>query len=74
VTESAAPSPVQADTVQFGADYFQDPLAYFSRMREEGPVRPAALPHGDRVWLVTRYAEVRATLADPGCTRTGRAS
>ena len=65
MTESAAPSPVQTDTVQFGADYFQDPLAYFSRMRAEGPVRPAVLPHGDRVWLVTRYAEVRAALADP---------
>ncbi len=51
--------------MQFGADYFQDPLAYFARMREEGPVRPAVLPHGDRVWLVTRYAEVRAALADP---------
>jgi cytochrome P450 len=60
VTESAAPS-----AQQLGADYFQDPLAYFSRLREEGPVRPAVLPHGDRVWLVTRYADVRAALADP---------
>jgi cytochrome P450 len=56
---------VQADTVQLGADYFQNPLAYFGRMREEGPVRRVVLPHGDRVWLVTRYAEVRAALADP---------
>ncbi len=65
MTESAAPSPVQLDTVQLGADYFQDPLAYFSRMREEGPVTPVVLPHGDRAWMVTRYAEVRAALADP---------
>jgi len=64
VTESAAHSPVQLDTVQLGADYFQDPLAYFGRMREEGPVTPVALPHGDRAWMVTRYAEVRAALAD----------
>jgi cytochrome P450 len=60
VTESAAP-PAE----QLGADYFQDPLAYFSRMRGEGPVTPVVLPHGDRVWLVTRYADVRAALADP---------
>jgi cytochrome P450 len=64
VTEPAAPSPAQLDAVQLGADYFQHPLAYFNRMREEGPVTPVALPHGDRAWMVTRYAEVRAALAD----------
>jgi len=53
------------DTVPLGSDYFQDPLAYFRRMRDEGPVTPVTLPHGDRAWLVTRYAEVRAALADP---------
>jgi cytochrome P450 len=58
--ESAAP-PAE----HLGADYFQHPLAYFSRMREERPVTPVTLPHGDRVWLVTRYADVRAALADP---------
>jgi cytochrome P450 len=65
VTESAAPSPAQLDAVHLGAGYFQDPLAYFRRMREEGPVTPVVLPHGDRAWMVTRYAEVRAALADP---------
>jgi cytochrome P450 len=60
VTESAATS-----AEQLGTDYFQDPLAYFRRMREEGPVTPVTLPHGERAWLVTRYAEVRAALADP---------
>ena len=64
MTEPAAPSPAQLDAVQLGADYFQHPLAYFNRMREEGPVTPVALPHGDRAWMVTRYAEVRAALAD----------
>ena len=65
MTESAAPSPAQVGTVQLGADYFQDPYAYFSQMREEGPVTPVRLPHGDRAWLVTRYPEVRSALADP---------
>jgi cytochrome P450 len=59
-TESGAPS-----AEQLGADYFQNPHGYFARMREEGPVTPAVMPDGDRVWLVTRYAEVRAALADP---------
>jgi cytochrome P450 len=50
VTESAAP-PDQ----QLGADYFQHPLAYFARMREEGPVTPVALPGGERSWLVAGH-------------------
>jgi cytochrome P450 len=56
---------VVLDTVQLGADYYQNPHGYFARMREEGPVTRVVLPHGERVWLVTRYAEVRAALADP---------
>jgi cytochrome P450 len=46
-------------------DYFQDPLRYFSRMRAAGPVTPVVFPDGDRYWLITRYADVRAALADP---------
>ncbi|MGH3247299.1 MAG: cytochrome P450 family protein [Trebonia sp.] len=60
MTESAAP-PAE----QLGADYYQDPHRYFARMRAEGPVTPVVLPHGEQVWLVTRYADVRAALADP---------
>ena len=60
MTESAAPPAEQLD-----ADYYQNPYGYFARMREEGPVTQVVLPHGDRVWLVTRYADVRAALTDP---------
>jgi cytochrome P450 len=60
VTESEAPSAEQLD-----AGYYQNPYAYFTKMREEGPVTPVVLPHGEQVWLVTRYADVRAALADP---------
>jgi cytochrome P450 len=56
--------PVQADTVQLGDDYYQDPLAHFSRMREEGPPTLVTMPYGQRAWLITRYADVRAALAD----------
>jgi cytochrome P450 len=48
-----------------GADYFQDPLGYFTRMRADGPVTPVVFPDGERYWLITRYADVRAALADP---------
>jgi cytochrome P450 len=60
VTESEAP-PAEL----LGADYYQNPHGYFARLREEGPVTQVVLPHGDRVWLVTQYADVRAALADP---------
>jgi cytochrome P450 len=59
VTDFAVPEPQQ-----LRPDYFQDPLAYFTRFREEGPAVPVILPGGGRFWLVTRYAEVRAALAD----------
>jgi len=34
-------------------------------MRAEGPVTPVLFPDGGRYWLITRYADVRAALADP---------
>jgi cytochrome P450 len=66
VTDSSAPQSVTPSPEQLGDDYFQDPLAYFRRMQQEGPVTPVILPFsGGRFWLITRYADVRAALADP---------
>ena len=45
--------------------YFQDPLAYFARMRAKGPVTPVRMPEGFRAWMITGYPEARAALADP---------
>lgn len=56
-----ATPPVACD----GDAYFQDPAGFFARLREAGPVVPAWMPHYGRVWIVTRYAEVRAALTDP---------
>jgi cytochrome P450 len=53
-------------------DYFQDPHSYFARMREKEAVTAVTLPAGGgRVWMVTRYDDVRGALADPG-RRGGR--
>jgi cytochrome P450 len=72
VTESDAmpiDESIQADenrsSAPLGDGFFQDPLAYFARMRAEGPVTPVAAPGGGRTWMVTRYTDVRAALADP---------
>ena len=48
-----------------GDSYWQDPAGFFARLRESQPVAPVLLPPYGRVWVVTRYADVRAVLADP---------
>jgi cytochrome P450 len=53
-------------------DYFQDPQRYFARLREKRPVAPVDLPDGRREWLVTRYEDVRAALADPRLAKDPR--
>jgi cytochrome P450 len=50
---------------ELGDGYFQDPLGVFGPMRDESPVTPVVFPSGERHWLITRYADVRAALADP---------
>lgn len=53
--------PVSLDTDA----YYQDPAGFFARLRESGPVIPVRMPEGRRAWLITRYADARAVLADP---------
>ncbi|GAA2317159.1 cytochrome P450 [Streptomyces kunmingensis] len=45
--------------------FFQDPQGLFARLRSSSPVTPVITTEGVRVWLVTRYEDVRAALADP---------
>jgi cytochrome P450 len=52
--------------------HFQDPLAYFARLREERPVSEVELPGLGRTWLITRYDEARAALADPRLAKDPR--
>ncbi|MFF7588070.1 cytochrome P450 [Kitasatospora purpeofusca] len=42
-----------------------DPPAELQRLRTDLPVAPLAFPDGPPGWLVTRYDDVRAALADP---------
>ncbi|MFJ6705084.1 MULTISPECIES: cytochrome P450 [unclassified Streptomyces] len=39
------------------------------RVQRELPLCPVRTPHGHRMWLVTRHADVRAVLTDPRLTR-----
>lgn len=54
------------------ADFVQDPYPLLARYRAEGPAREVVFAHGARVWLVTRYAEVRALASDPAVSKDGR--
>ncbi|MEV4630832.1 cytochrome P450 [Micromonospora sp. NPDC049523] len=49
----------------FTAAFVADPYPTYAALREAGPVHRIPLPDGTTAWLVTRYAEVRAALADP---------
>jgi cytochrome P450 len=63
MTDTAAGVPPA--TQRLGDDYFQDPHSAFARLRESAPAVSVIMPEGDRAWVVTRYDDVRAALADP---------
>lgn len=58
VTDAIQPVPLDEDT------YYQDPVGFFARLRESRPVAPVRMPGYGRMWVVTRYADVRAALTD----------
>ncbi|MFI7672386.1 cytochrome P450 [Actinophytocola sp. NPDC049390] len=45
--------------------FVHDPYSFYRRLREEAPVRAVVMPHGLKVWLVTRYADAREALTNP---------
>jgi cytochrome P450 len=48
----------------FDGAFWRDPYPVLAAMRADDPVREVVTPDGP-VWLVTRYDDVRAALADP---------
>ncbi|MEV5241994.1 cytochrome P450 [Streptomyces cinnamoneus] len=50
-------------------DFTQNPYPVLDRVREEGPVAPLSIPGGGRAWVVTRYEDAKAALADPRLSR-----
>ncbi|MGW5053998.1 cytochrome P450 family protein [Actinokineospora sp. NPDC004072] len=51
-------------TVRFDAAFHADPYPTYARMRADGGVHRVSTPDGSPAWVVTRYADVRACLAD----------
>jgi cytochrome P450 len=65
VTDATETEPVSLE----GEAYYQDPWGFFARLRESRPVTEVRMPGYGRAWVVTRYADVRAALADPRLAR-----
>ncbi|BBZ32082.1 cytochrome P450 family protein [Mycolicibacterium confluentis] len=51
--------------------FIQDPHVVYERLRRQGPAEPVLMWGGARVWMVTRYEEARALLADPRLKKDG---
>ncbi len=51
--------------VELGLDYIQDLHAANRRLREQAAAVQVIMPSGMPAWLITRYPQARAALADP---------
>ncbi|WP_433873169.1 cytochrome P450 family protein [Saccharopolyspora sp. CA-218241] len=67
------PTPGAVTEAAFLESYWRDPHATLAHAREHAPVREVTFETGP-TWLVTRYADVRAGLADPRLAKDWRAT
>jgi cytochrome P450 len=61
-------------TFPFESGPHGEPPEEYRKLREESPVTPVILPSGDRVWLVTGYADAKTVGLDPRFSRDVRAA
>ena len=57
---------------QLDDEFVQNPYLVYERLRAEGPVSQVTMPGGQPVWVITRYADARAALADPRLIKNWR--
>ena len=55
----------------FDGAFWRDPYPAYAELRDAQPVREVQRPDGT-VWLISRYADVRAALADPRLSKDWR--
>jgi cytochrome P450 len=72
MTDSTIATDSTTTPEQFTAEFIQDPHAVYERLRKEGPVQRVILPAGLQAWVVTRYEDVRAGLANPALRKDFR--
>ncbi|MFG2044056.1 cytochrome P450 [Dactylosporangium sp. NPDC048998] len=49
----------------FTQEFWNNPHPVYAALRQEAPVHPVTLPNGMEIWIVTRYSDCKAALADP---------
>jgi cytochrome P450 len=69
-TASAPPSPPPL----FDRAFIDDPYPAYAWLREHSPVHRTRLPNGVEAYLVTRYEDVKAVLADPRLSKNAATS
>jgi vitamin D3 1,25-hydroxylase len=62
---------VTATLELFEGAFWRDPYPAYAELRDAQPVREVQRPDG-KVWLLSRYADVRAALADPRLSKDWR--
>ncbi len=61
------------EPLKLGSSAFKaDPYPFYARLRAEAPVHRVSLPNRQTAWLITRYADVLATLKDPRLVKDRR--
>jgi cytochrome P450 len=65
---------VQNPPPLFDRAFIDDPYPAYAWLREHAPVYRTTLPNGVDAYLVTRYADVKAVLADPRLSKNAAAS
>jgi cytochrome P450 len=58
----------------FDRAFIDDPYPAYAWLREHAPVYRTTLPNGVEAYLVTRYADVKAVLADPRLSKNAAVS
>jgi cytochrome P450 len=59
------PQPHALEQLANDPAFMADSYSVYARWRQGGPVHRTSTPDGLQVWVVTRYSDVRAGLADP---------
>ena len=57
--------------LRLGNSFIQNPHSTYEQMRRQGPAQPVMMWGGVRVWMITRYDQARALLADPRVKKDG---
>lgn len=58
-----------ASPVRLDAGFLDNPYQVYAVLRSQSPVCVVEIPGGERLWLVTRYEDVRAALTHPAISK-----